>query len=209
MITGEITRFIATGALFGLTAGISPGPLLALVISETVKHNRAAGMKVAIAPLITDLPIIIIAFVVFQKLSQINTLMGIISFAGASFLVYLGYECFKTKGLGIADGNRKNMSLVKGIAANVLNPHPYLFWITVGTPIVIEAYEKKSGAVAAFFISFYIMLTGSKVFIAFLVGRSKAIFSSSVYIWTMRILGLTLLFFAALFLTKGIDFFRN
>lgn len=53
----EIFTFLISGIIFGLSAGISPGPLLALVISETLKFGRKEGIKVAIAPLITDIPI--------------------------------------------------------------------------------------------------------------------------------------------------------
>ena len=54
MIPGETMDFIVMGAIFGFAAGISPGPLLTLVITETIKHNKTEGIKVALAPLITD-----------------------------------------------------------------------------------------------------------------------------------------------------------
>lgn len=58
MISGESSDFIIMGAIFGFIAGISPGPLLTLVITETITHNKSEGIKIAIAPLITDLPIL-------------------------------------------------------------------------------------------------------------------------------------------------------
>ncbi|MCX9013779.1 MAG: hypothetical protein OIN89_03135 [Candidatus Methanoperedens sp.] len=53
----ETLTFLVSGMIFGLTSGISPGPLLTLVISETLKNGSSGGMKVAVAPLITDIPI--------------------------------------------------------------------------------------------------------------------------------------------------------
>lgn len=47
--------FLSVGAVLGLSSGLSPGPLLALVISETLRHGVKAGVKVALAPIITDL----------------------------------------------------------------------------------------------------------------------------------------------------------
>ncbi len=46
--------YLITGITFGFVAGISPGPLLALVISETIKHNHKEGIKIALSPLLTD-----------------------------------------------------------------------------------------------------------------------------------------------------------
>ena len=46
------------GVVFGLAAGLMPGPLLALVIQQTLRHGPGEGIKVAAAPLLTDLPIV-------------------------------------------------------------------------------------------------------------------------------------------------------
>ena len=55
----EIIEFLALGAFLGLASGISPGPLLTITISETLQHGKWEGIKVAISPLITDLPIVL------------------------------------------------------------------------------------------------------------------------------------------------------
>ena len=52
---------LITGIILGLMAGISPGPLLALVISETLKHGKKEGIKIALTPFITDLPAILLS----------------------------------------------------------------------------------------------------------------------------------------------------
>jgi len=53
--------FFMTGTLLGLSAGIAPGPLLTLVISETLQKDIKAGIRVALAPMFTDVPIIVIS----------------------------------------------------------------------------------------------------------------------------------------------------
>jgi threonine/homoserine/homoserine lactone efflux protein len=35
--------------IIGIILGLSPGPLLALVISETLQHNIRSGIKIAVA----------------------------------------------------------------------------------------------------------------------------------------------------------------
>lgn len=94
----EALKFLTAGALLGLTSGISPGPLLTLVISETIRHNRREGIKVALSPLITDIPIILLSFFVFYKLSGFDMIIGMISIAGGIFIAYLGCEALKMKG---------------------------------------------------------------------------------------------------------------
>ena len=81
--------FLTTGIILGLSAGFAPGPLLALVISETLEHGVGAGVKVALAPILTDLPIIIITIFVLAKLSSFHSILGIISVIGAIFILYI------------------------------------------------------------------------------------------------------------------------
>lgn len=209
MVSDELLKYIITGALFGLTAGISPGPLLALVISETLKHNKSGGIKVALAPLITDLPIIGLSFFVIYSLSNFNNVMGLISVCGSIFLMYLGYECFKTRGPETGISKHKQRSVIKGVIVNALNPHPYLFWITVGTPLALKAYQVSLAAVISYFVSFYVLLIGSKIIVAVLVDRTRSFISTGIYIWIMRFLGIALFTFAILFFSESIRIFRD
>jgi len=55
------TRVSLSGVLPVLSSGLSPGPLLTLDLTQIIKHNRAEGIMVAISPMITDLPIILIS----------------------------------------------------------------------------------------------------------------------------------------------------
>jgi threonine/homoserine/homoserine lactone efflux protein len=204
----ETITFLITGTVFGLTAGISPGPLLTLVITETIKHNKAEGIKVAIAPLLTDIPIIVITLLVLSKLANFDPILGTIAILGGIFVAYLGYESIKTKGLEIDIQNVKPQSIKRGIIVNALSPHPYLFWLTVGAPITFKAYQSSLSAALAFIIAFYVLLVGSKVGVAMLVDKSRNFLKNKTYIWTMRILGLALLVFAALFIKDGLKFFE-
>ncbi|MBN1414924.1 MAG: LysE family translocator [Bacteroidales bacterium] len=196
--------FLLSGIVFGFTAGISPGPLLTLVISESIRHNKKEGVKVALAPLITDLPIIVLAFFVLSRLSRFDIVLSIISFFGGIFVTYLGYECLKTKGIIVDMQRFKPASLKKGIIANILNPHPYLFWVTVGVPTAIKAYQVSLNTAILFFLAFYTFLLGSKVGIAVIAERTRSLISNQIYIWIMRILGLSLILFATLFFLNGI-----
>jgi len=103
MVTLSTLKYLLAGSVLGLTAGISPGPILTLVITETLKYSRKEGIKVAVSPLITDLPIILITLLILVRLSQFNTVLGIISFFGGIFIAYLVYESVKTKGLDLRE----------------------------------------------------------------------------------------------------------
>ena len=199
--------YLTMGAVFGLTAGISPGPLLTLVISETLKHNKREGVKIAVAPLITDIPIVLLTIFLLSKMSSFDMVLGIISILGGIFIAYLGYDSIKSKGIEIDVQNLRLKSIRKGIIVNLLSPHPYIFWLMVGAPIIIKAYQASPTAAFAFITAFYVLLVGSKISIALVVDKSKAFLKNRVFIWTLRILGLVLLVFAILLIKEGLGYF--
>jgi len=164
-----------------------------------------AGVKVALAPIISDLPIVALTLYILAKLSAFNIILGTISFLGGFVLLYMGYEGLVTKGVNPSFKDLKPESLKKGIIVNVLNPHPYLFWISIGGPTTMKAWDQGVFAAMAFVGSFYGLLVGSKIVLAIVVGRYRSFLTGRFYIYTMRILGLILLAFALVLFRDGMN----
>jgi len=196
--------YLLSGILFGLVVGVSPGPLLALVITETIRHDAKTGVLVALAPVITDVPIVFLSIFVLSRISGSNIVLGVISLAGCLFISYLAYESITVKSIESSLERGGVDSLRKGVITNFLSPHPYLFWITVGAPSVVKASQFGLASPILFIAGFYLLLVGSKIVIALLVDKSKAIVSSRIYVYVVRVLGFALIVFAALFLREGL-----
>ncbi|HEX3013236.1 MAG TPA: LysE family translocator [Methanobacterium sp.] len=197
-------NLLIAGITLGLYSGFSPGPLLILLISQTLKHGCREGIKVAFSPLITDLPIIAVSLIFLSFVAGYNSILGIISILGGLFLLYMAYESFKTRGLTGDIEAEDPKSLKKGITVNFLNPSPYLFWITVGGPIIITAYTGSILTPLMFIIGFYALLIGSKIILAFAAGKSREFITGRPYLYIMRILGVVLVIFALYFFNQGV-----
>jgi threonine/homoserine/homoserine lactone efflux protein len=200
----ERISFLISGIIFGLVAGISPGPLLALVISETLRHGKKEGLLIAIAPLVTDLPIVIVSVLLLAKLSHSHLILGVISIAGGIFIGYLAYESIMVKASSPNFKTYSLKSLRKGIITNLLSPHPYLFWIAVGAPTIVKAYHINILSSLSFVCGFYILLVGSKIITALLVDKSRDILRSRGYLYTIKALGFVLFVMAIFFVRDGL-----
>jgi threonine/homoserine/homoserine lactone efflux protein len=195
---------LTIGTILGLSAGFTPGPLLTLVISETLQHDVKSGVKVALAPIITDLPIVILTLFILPKLSSFHNILGIISLTGGFVILFMGYESIRAKGVELNLQETNPNSLTKGILVNALSPHPYLFWLSVGTPILTKAMSQSIIAVFAFIVSFWGLLVGSKILLAIMVGKSKSFLVGNAYLYTMRLLGLVLCVLAFVLFRDGL-----
>lgn len=203
----EITFFI-TGMFFGLSGGLTPGPLLTLVISETLRYHIREGIKISFAPIFSDLPIVLASLFLISKLSDTKPVLGLIAFVGALYLIYLSYGNITFNGVELTMDKVKPKSLQKGIIANFVNPNPYIFWMTIGAPTVIKASENGYLAPTFFVIAMYVFMIGAKISVATMVGKSKRFLTSNLYKYLIRFLGLVLLFFAIYFFREGMIAFK-
>ena len=204
MSTAEI--FLAA-FLLGLTAGISPGPLILLTVSETLRYGRNAGLKVALSPIITDIPIILISFFLIKYAGEYEPVLGIISLCGSLFILFLAHETiFSGKKLTSEAGSEKSHSLKKCISANFLNPHPYLFWLTVGSSYIMKAKTSGIFTIAGFIAIFYICLLSSKIIAVFLTLKTRHFLESKAYRVVIRLIGILLLVLAAVLMKQGLEY---
>lgn len=191
---------LGTGLLFGLSAGLAPGPLFALVIAQTLRFGAGAGVRVALAPLITDLPIVAGCVLLVGSAAALGGVTAVISLAGAIFVASLALDTWRAAPAGSAGEHEAAAprSWIRGITVNLLSPHPYLFWLLVGAPMLVASVATSGvGGGAAFITGFYGSLVGSKITLALLTARAGRLVAGRGWQLTMRALALLLAVFAA------------
>ena len=164
---------VALGVVLGLGAGLAPGPLLALVVAASLERGFAAGARIAAAPLITDAPIVALSALVLSNVSE--DVLAALSLAGAAFVLYLAADALRERPED-AEPPSAARDLHRGAVVNALSPHPWLFWITVGGPLVVDAADRSAVLAGGFLVAFYALLVGTKLVIAALVaaGRNRS-----------------------------------
>lgn len=195
---------LTLGLLLGLASGLAPGPLMALVIAQTLQHGPGEGRKVALAPLITDVPVIVLAVLLASKTADFQAALGVMSLAGGGFVIYLGWGVLRRPMRnGEATDASEPRSWSKGILTNVLSPHPWLFWMTAGVAALANALKAGSLAAGTFLVCFYVTLVGSKLALVSIAARSRPFLSSRPYRVVMGVLAVLLAGFGVLLVREG------
>jgi len=197
-------EFVIAGAVVGLTAGFLPGPLMVLVMGESLRYGTPAGVRASFAPLLTDAPMIAAALFLTHWVSDLDNLSGTIALVGAGVVTLMAVDSMRARAPEPARGEARRRSLLRGAVVNATNPHPYLFWFTVGAPTILRASEAGLVWAFAFIAVFFTGLVGGKIVVALVVGRSRRFISGGFYRWVTRLLGVLLLGFAALLLRDGL-----
>ena len=178
----------------GLGAGISPGPLMALVITSTLERGFGAGMRVAAAPIITDLPIVVLCLWLVSSLPE--RFLYVLTLLGGAFVVYLGLATIarsrRQEKFSTEAGEASSRDLWHGALVNVLSPHPWLFWLMVGGPVCVSLWRESSAASVLWVTGFYTGLIGAKMALAGAVARGRRRLEERWYKVILALCGLLL-----------------
>lgn len=187
---------LSAGLVLGLGAGLQPGPLAALVVRAAARGGFAAGARVAFAPLLTDGPIIVLAVLILRPMREHGVVLSALGLCGAVYCLWLARETWRLgSATATAAGARAPAgSLREAVLVNLLNPNPYLFWLTAG-----GAWLGRGGAVdgAGFVAAFMAGIIGTKVAMAWMASHAHAGGGRRASPWIARLLALALVIFAA------------
>jgi threonine/homoserine/homoserine lactone efflux protein len=158
----SLTALFLQGGALGIAAAAAPGPFQAFLISESLAGGWRRGVSVAVAPLVSDLPIVLLALLLLEQIPPLF-LRGV-SVVGGLFVLYLGRSLWEQwrAGAGHVDDSQgsKGGGLRQGALINVLGPGPYLFWTLVLGPILLAALRASPLHGGAFVLGFYGVFIG-------------------------------------------------
>jgi threonine/homoserine/homoserine lactone efflux protein len=153
-----MNEYIIFGATFAFAAAVQPGPLLAFLVSQTLRLGWRHTLPAAFSPIISDVPIVI---VVLFALSRLPDWFGrVLQIAGGLLLLYLAFGAFRRwRRYREDDAEVKKESVPKGVLqaalVNILNPGPYLGWGLIMGPLTLKGWREAPVNAFALVITFY------------------------------------------------------
>lgn len=152
--------YLLQGFTFGIYAAAQPGPLQAFLLSQTLKNGWRRTLPAALAPLISDGPIIALVVVILTRTP--GWFLAALQLTGGLFLLYLAKGSFEAATIAQQDivatqveQDSGHESLLKATVMNTLNPNPYIFWSIIGGPILLEAWQRSAGLGVGFIAGMY------------------------------------------------------
>lgn len=154
------------GLTLALAAVAIPGPSQAYIVSVALQAGWRRALWVAIAPLISDIPIIIGVLLVLNQMAEIvPNLIQIIQVIGGMILLYIAWNSWKLVRSGVIFGAategetpivlEPRQILTQAMLVNLFSPGPYIFWTTVNGPILLQGLQQSVFHGLAFLVGFY------------------------------------------------------
>jgi len=203
-----VLSYLIFGITYAFAAAVQPGPLLTYIISQTLKKGWRSTLPAAFAPVISDIPILIL--ILFLLSTMPDSFIFILRIGGGLFLLYLGFRAFKSWQEFDADQTILNESgqqtLFNAVFVNFLNPAPYLGWSLILGPIFLEGWKLAPINGIAMIIGFYatMILTLAGIIILFGFARKMGPMVSKILLGLSSIV---LFAFGIYQLWLGINYF--
>lgn len=131
--------FLASVLLISLSGVLMPGPLFAVTLKKASK-SKVAGALIAFGHGIVEFPLM---FLIFFLLSQFEIPSGVqvgVGTVGGFLMVFMGLQTYRKRHMqeeAIVD--LKKDSLLAGIWTTAANAGFILWWLTIGTTLILNA----------------------------------------------------------------------
>lgn len=198
--------FLLRGLVLGLPAAAQPGPFQAYLLSQTMKNGWRRTLPAALAPLLSDGPIIVLVVLILTQLPA--WFLRAVQIAGGLFILYLAWRAWDTFRQGqfatVQEGDEAvRQSLGEAAVMNLLNPNPYIFWGLAAGPILVQAWRDSPSLGVSFLTGFYVALLGGFALQIVIFGTARRL-GPRVSRTLTGISALALLLFGAFQLWQGV-----
>ncbi|MCB0119808.1 MAG: LysE family transporter [Anaerolineales bacterium] len=166
--------YLFQGIGYGFAAASQPGPFQAFLVSQSLTRGWKRALPGALAPLVSDGPIILLCVLVLSQLP--DWLQQVMYILGGLFVLYLAYGAFKSwrdYDETISHPELSNQqTILKAALTNALSPGAYLFWMFITGPLLVQGWRETPIHGVALLVGFYATLISGLAVIIVIFGSA-------------------------------------
>ena len=131
--------FIASVVLISMSGVMLPGPLFAVTIEKATKW-KTAGALIALGHGVIEFPLMFLIFFVLSQFTIPDSVQAAIGLIGGTLMIYMGVQAFRNRNKEeTTQKNSSRDSLLAGIWTTAINAGFILWWLTIGTALILNA----------------------------------------------------------------------
>jgi threonine/homoserine/homoserine lactone efflux protein len=131
--------FIASVVLISMSGVLLPGPLFAVTIEKATKW-KTAGALIALGHGVIEFPLMFLIFFVLSQFTIPDSVQAAIGLIGGTLMMYMGVQAFRNRNKEeTTQKSSSRDSLLAGIWTTAVNAGFILWWLTVGTALILNA----------------------------------------------------------------------
>jgi threonine/homoserine/homoserine lactone efflux protein len=135
----DFPLFLASVVLISMSGVLMPGPLFAVTIDKSSRH-KTAGALIALGHGVVEFPLMFLIFFLLTEFSVPWYVQAAVGVVGGLLMIWMGIQIYQTRNQPDQTYAASNQdSLLAGIRTTAANPGFILWWLTVGTALILNA----------------------------------------------------------------------
>ncbi len=203
----DIIFLFFTGFVVGITGAMVPGPLTFFTVSETLKTDRHAGLKIVSGHIVIEAVIIGIIFLGFYRFFNSDIFLKLVSYIGGAALILMGIiltaniSKFRICGKDSRKGFNKGL-FAGGMLFSIASPGFIIWWATIGISTIAKALLAGIAGVAVFILGHWMADLSWYWLVSFVTHKGKTYLNDSSYQNLVRVFSVLLILLGVWFLVS-------
>ena len=196
---------LGTVIVTSLSGVMAPGPMFAVTLAKSMK-SPWAGVHVSLGHAIIEVPLILLIYFGLAQFFENITVQLVLGVLGGGMIIWMAVSLFRVRRELAREGKDTTYSaFVAGILMSGLNPFFLVWWVTVGSLLLMNFLDAVgTWGLPLFIIVHWLCDLVWLSLVSFTVYRTHSFWGERAQEWVFIVLSLALLYFGGWFIVKGI-----
>ena len=195
---------LGTVVVTSLSGVMAPGPMFAMTLAKSYK-SPWVGAQVSLGHAVIEVPLILLIYFGVAQFFQNIVVQMVLSVLGGGMIIWMGIGLFRARKEVAREGKDTSYSaFVAGILMSGLNPFFLVWWVTVGSLLLMTFLEFRPQGLILFIVVHWLCDLAWLSLVSFTVYRTHSFLDQRLQEGIFIVLSVALLYFGGQFIVKGI-----
>ena len=208
----NLVDFVGTVIVVTASGALAPGPLSFGILMQGSKEGARSGFSCAVGHTLVEFPLVLALALGLLAAASQPTIKAVIGLVGGLGLIGFGvlqiYGTLKSKTESAEKTRARNLpvsSVVLGLALTGLNPYFILWWLTIGSVLIVQALAFAAIiGVLIMYIAHVWMDYAFLTSLAYFAKKGRNIAGSKYYKLLLTAFGLILVYYGMTFIWDAV-----
>ncbi|MDO9549631.1 MAG: LysE family transporter [Methanoregula sp.] len=199
----DVLQTFLLGLVIGLTGALAPGPTLVATINASIAGDWKIGPKVTVGHMIAESVIFLLIVLGLASLALPYT-AAIAAIGGIALIVFGALTIAGCRGATLSGPVTGTVSnpYVAGLVTSAANPYFWIWWLTIGSAMVIAGLSGGILLAAVFMVGHWCADLGWYTLVSTGISKGRSILSDTSYRRIMAVCGVFLILFGVYYLSS-------
>ncbi|MGD9143439.1 MAG: LysE family transporter [Dehalococcoidia bacterium] len=197
---------LGTVIVTSLSGVMAPGPMFAVTLAKSLK-SPWAGVLVSLGHAVIEVPLILLVYFGLAQFFENEVVSLVLGVLGGGMIIWMGFSLFRARKEMAREGKDTTYNaFVAGILMSGLNPFFLVWWVTVGSLLLMNFLDAVGDWGLPFFIVVHWLCDLVWLsLVSVVIYRTRTFWAQRIQELVFVVLSAALYYFGVMFVVKGID----